>query len=565
MHLFSIAGGRGVLPHPSWTLLRVLRRRARAAIGVVAAASLLERLTFVAATFEFVGDKPFVAVAFATALAALFFLRSLARSILRVEVQSRLIGAVSAALLADDAQLDEASPDDAELALVDALYASEILIGEYIPELLGDLPACVGMFAIACATLPPRLVAEGGAAMLLGAGAILLARRTSARRADRVWEAFAPLLDDLSTAVRGRIELVASGSGQPFLSALGEKTRHWRALSLRASLVSFLAGRAPAVAVAFGAGLVLILDEGLRGSLAHGALGRAAVLASMTPAFAGLARAWVELGRSRARVRPIAATIDAHGHAGAESVGDAPPPLPALVALERVGFAYAASGRAVMDGLVATWRPDEVLAITGTNGSGKSTLFALLLGLARPLGGSISVAGKDLGSIDLRLWRRRIGYLPQRPFLPDRATVGAAMGLLAPDADNDELERALVQVQLWRVLSGRSPSAPLCVRVGSLSAGEKQRLALARVLARRSPLLLLDEPDANLDAEGVELLVALVRELAPGRMIALAAHSPRLIAAADRVLRLGDPSTGHAPPVRSEPGPTLPRREGTRS
>ena len=159
----------------------------------------------------------------------------------------------------------------------------------------------------------------------------------------------------------------------------------------------------------------------------------------------------------------------------------------------------------------------------------------------------------------------RIGYLPQRPFLPERATVRAAMRLLAPDAERDVLERSLVQVNLWPVLLARSPASPLDTKVGSLSAGEKQRLALARVLARRSPLLLLDEPDANLDQEGLDLLVAILRELAPGHMIAVAAHSPRLIAASDRVLVLGATSAKHGGAGSVEAKPTALQFEGTRS
>jgi ABC-type multidrug transport system fused ATPase/permease subunit len=308
---------------------------------------------------------------------------------------------------------------------------------------------------------------------------------------------------------------------------------------------------------------VLILDERSRGVLAHGVLGRAAVLGSTTPTFASLARAWLDIGKSHARTRPIAALLErtARVDSGTEKV----PALPALVTLDHVAFAYTPHGVTVIDDLVATWRPGEVLVITGPNGSGKSTVLTLLLGLAKPHSGSISIAGHDLQRIHPRVWRQRIGYLSQRPFLPDRVTVGDAMRLLAPDAEKEELERALMQMGLWPVLSIRSPGAPLDARVGSLSAGEKQRLALARVLARRSPLLLLDEPDANLDVDGLELLVMLLRELVPGRMIAVAAHSPRLIEAADRVLALGESPARVVSPAPLEPKPTALQPEGTRS
>jgi ABC-type transport system involved in cytochrome bd biosynthesis fused ATPase/permease subunit len=212
--------------------------------------------------------------------------------------------------------------------------------------------------------------------------------------------------------------------------------------------------------------------------------------------------------------------------------------LPAVITVDHVQFAYGPAEPAVIADVVASFRPGEVVALKGPNGSGKSTLLALLLGLARPKLGSVSVAAVDLARIDLRLWRQAIGYLSQRPFLPDRATAREAMRMLAPDAHEEAFERALQQVRLWPVLFLRSPCDPLNARVGSLSAGEKQRLAVARVLARRCPVLLMDEPDANLDAEGLELLASLLRELAPSHVVVIAAHSPRLLDAADRVVSL---------------------------
>jgi ABC-type multidrug transport system fused ATPase/permease subunit len=528
----------GDTAHPARTLLRVLGGRARIALGLSAATLFFEKVALVAASAELVGGRLSSAALLGGLLAVSFFVRSASRSYLRVEVQSRLLGAVITALFDEDAGGLGANVEERELALFTGLFASEALFSEHLPELFGDIPGCVCVLAMASSLLPGRTFAEGGGAMLLGAGALLVARRISGRITSRVWEAYEPLLDDLSASVRGRLEFVASGTRDAFLSLLSEKIRRWRSVSTHASFLSFLAGRAPAVAVAFGACLVLLVDESARGTLGRGGLGHAALIASMTPAFAGVARAWLEVDKSGARIRPVAALL-ARGSSSAAPRGDAPPPLPAPVIFEHIVFSYGPSQRAVLQDLVFHWHPGEVVALTGPNGSGKSTLLMLLLGLAKPERGVISIAGRDLQSMDARAFRRRVGFLSQRPFLPDRATVGGAMRLLAPDAGSEDLEPLLRRVKLWPVLVRRSPDSPLNTRVGSLSAGEKQRLALARVLARRAPLLLLDEPDANLDADGVELLVSLIRELAPGRMIAVAAHGPRLIAAADRVLKLG--------------------------
>ncbi|HZU83185.1 MAG TPA: ATP-binding cassette domain-containing protein, partial [Polyangiaceae bacterium] len=96
---------------------------------------------------------------------------------------------------------------------------------------------------------------------------------------------------------------------------------------------------------------------------------------------------------------------------------------------------------------------------------------------------------------------------------------------------------ALERVGFGRA-SRRDAAGMLDARVDELSVGQRQRVALARLLCRQAPILLLDEPDANLDDAGVAMLVALVRELARQRTVVLVAHSPDLLAAADRVVRL---------------------------
>jgi ABC-type transport system involved in cytochrome bd biosynthesis fused ATPase/permease subunit len=91
---------------------------------------------------------------------------------------------------------------------------------------------------------------------------------------------------------------------------------------------------------------------------------------------------------------------------------------------------------------------------------------------------------------------------------------------------------------LARLRQAAGNSSPLDVRVDALSIGERQRVALARILLRDAPIVLLDEPDANLDAAGVDLVRTVVRELAQSRTVAVAAHTESLTAAADVVLRL---------------------------
>jgi ABC-type transport system involved in cytochrome bd biosynthesis fused ATPase/permease subunit len=97
-----------------------------------------------------------------------------------------------------------------------------------------------------------------------------------------------------------------------------------------------------------------------------------------------------------------------------------------------------------------------------------------------------------------------------------------------PDASDAAMLLALERTGLLGMLGGRT-SAPLSVRVGELSAGQRQRLALARILVHNARFILLDEPDANLDRAGIALLAGLVRDLvADGKMVAIAAHTAEL-------------------------------------
>jgi ABC-type transport system involved in cytochrome bd biosynthesis fused ATPase/permease subunit len=151
----------------------------------------------------------------------------------------------------------------------------------------------------------------------------------------------------------------------------------------------------------------------------------------------------------------------------------------------------------------------------------------------------VRIDGRDLFDFDLAAWRRTAAYLPQRPYLPERATVREAVRLIARSAADDAIRAALERVDLWAALAAHS-DAPLDVKVATLSMGQKQRLALARTLAQDGRVVVLDEPDANLDAAGIDLVASLVRALASeGRSVVVAAHTDRLVAAADDVVDLG--------------------------
>ena len=227
--------------------------------------------------------------------------------------------------------------------------------------------------------------------------------------------------------------------------------------------------------------------------------------------------------------------------APATRAGSAKPPSPAVapVRLERVSFAYPSRPGLVLDGVDLELPPGRTVALVGPSGSGKSTVAALLLGFAEPSAGRVTVGGVDLAACDLRAWRAELAWVPQRPTL-FRGTV----------ADNVRLGdggASLARVRAALELAGaddfvrRLPDG-LATVVGDggrpLSAGERQRLALARAFLRDAPLAILDEPTANLDPESAELVADAVERLSVGRTVLLIAHAPELAALADDVVEL---------------------------
>ncbi|MGW0660279.1 thiol reductant ABC exporter subunit CydD [Streptodolium elevatio] len=204
-------------------------------------------------------------------------------------------------------------------------------------------------------------------------------------------------------------------------------------------------------------------------------------------------------------------------------------------------------------------RPGETTALVGPSGVGKSTVLAALLGFVAPDSGRITVDGIDLADLDADAWRSRIAWVPQRPYL-FAGTIAENLRMAAPDADDAALREALraAHAEEFVAVAG-GLDTELGEDGAGLSAGQRQRLALARAFLADRPVLLLDEPTANLDGESEAAVVDAVRRLAYGRTVLLVAHRPALLAVADHVVRLESAAVGssdnrNAPPLRGSNG-----------
>jgi thiol reductant ABC exporter CydD subunit len=211
---------------------------------------------------------------------------------------------------------------------------------------------------------------------------------------------------------------------------------------------------------------------------------------------------------------------------------DVPDPSRVAITFAGVTVHFADRTEPALDGLDLTVRPGEILAVIGPSGCGKSTVANLLLGFVAPTTGQVRIGDVDLADLDLDAWRREVAYVPQRSYL-FAGTVAQNIGLGAADAAPEAIEHASAAAGLSGLPGGLSAPA------GLLSAGQRQRVALARAFLRDAPLVVLDEPTANLDPRTEADIIAAIRRLAHGRTVVLMAHRPALQAVADRVVRLG--------------------------
>jgi ATP-binding cassette subfamily C protein CydD len=218
-----------------------------------------------------------------------------------------------------------------------------------------------------------------------------------------------------------------------------------------------------------------------------------------------------------------------------------PDPARAPVALEGVVVGRSGRDRPILDVASLRIAPGETVVLVGANGTGKSTTLALLLGFLIPEAGRVTVGGEDLGRIELRAWRRCVAYLPEHPALLS-GSLAANLRLADPGATEDRLLEALGRAGAGDLVA-HLPDG-LATRVGEggrpVSAGERQRIALARTLLRPASLHLLDEPTVHLDQAAEDAVVEALRDHLIGRSALIVTHRSAVARLADRVVALRD-------------------------
>ncbi|KSB90342.1 ABC transporter ATP-binding protein [Caulobacter vibrioides] len=206
------------------------------------------------------------------------------------------------------------------------------------------------------------------------------------------------------------------------------------------------------------------------------------------------------------------------------------------IRFEAVGVTYAGGEAAVFQGFDLVAPAGKITALLGPSGCGKTTLLNLLTGLAPLSAGEVRVGEARLSQTGA--FAADLAWAGQSPLLL-KGSLAENLALARPGASRDELEAAARRAGLSDLLDRRGGlDAALDERGGGLSGGERRRLGIARALLKPSPILLLDEPTADLDAAAEAALIAAIRQAAAGRTTLIATHSEALAAVADQVVRL---------------------------
>jgi ABC-type multidrug transport system fused ATPase/permease subunit len=206
-----------------------------------------------------------------------------------------------------------------------------------------------------------------------------------------------------------------------------------------------------------------------------------------------------------------------------------------------LSFAYRDTGPPALRDVDLDIPAGRTLALVGPSGSGKTTVARLLLRFLDPDAGGILVNGQPLAGQDPDQWRRRVAWVPQQPYL-FHGTVLENLLIARPGASMAEVERALNRAHADAFV--RQLPRGLDTAVGErgqrLSGGQAQRIALARAFLKDAPLLILDEPTAQLDPENEQAVRESMGSLCTGRSVLLIAHRLTTVADADRIAVLAE-------------------------
>jgi thiol reductant ABC exporter CydD subunit len=444
-------------------------------------------------------------------------------------------------LRAQPAALDGVEGGELAAAAVQGVDALETYYARYLPQVV---LACLVPLAVLAWVAPIDYVS---ALIMLATLPLvpvfmwLIGRYTEARTRER-WLALALLSNHFLDVVRGLPTLRAFNRGPAQAQRIAQVSERHRRATMATLRLSFLSGSVLELAATLGVALVAVA-VGLR--LVYGGIGLQAGLTVLVLApelYQPLRRLGAQYhagADGMAVAERILELLDAPAEAPGGGERVAPSPATAPVWMRGVSFSYPARAGLVLEDFDLALAPGETVALVGESGAGKSTVAALLLGLAVPTVGTIGVGEVHLADCSPAAWRRELAWVPQHPVLL-RGTVTQNICLADPAASAERVRAAAELAGADSFLAALPDGYDTVIGDGGrpLSAGQRRRIAIARAFLRDAPLVILDEPTADLDPDSAAVVAVAVERLCTERTVLLIAHRPELARLADRVVVL---------------------------
>jgi len=432
---------------------------------------------------------------------------------------------------------------DLAAAAVQGVDALEAYFAGYLPQLV--LATVVPIAVLGCVVTQDPISAGILAITIpiLIAFMILVGKGAQSKARDR-WRALSLLSAHFLDVVRGLPTLRAyrrDRAQEQILAEVGERYRSETMGTLRVAFLSALVLEACAmIGTAMVAATVGV-------ELAAGALALQAGLTVLLLApelYAPLRQVGQQFHASADGTAAVERVFAALGEPpvvipARRSAAAVPDPRRQPIRLSGVEYEYPGRDGRVLHGVELELRPGELTALVGTSGSGKSTIARLLLRLADPTGGQILCGDTDLRDVDVERWREQIAWIPQHPVI-FAGTVAENIRLAAPDAGDSDVRAAADAAGASEFIDALPHGLATVIGEGGrrLSAGQRQRIALARAFLRDAALVVLDEPTTHLDSDSAAAVSDAIVRLARGRTTLLIVHHESLARRADRLVTL---------------------------
>jgi ATP-binding cassette subfamily C protein CydCD len=370
-------------------------------------------------------------------------------------------------------------------------------------------------------------------------------------RADRQYRTLSRLAGHFVDVVRGLPTLVTHNRAPAQSARIRAVTDRYRRATLDTLKLAFASSGALELVATLSVALVAVC-VGLR--LAAGSLDlrTALVVLLLAPeAYWPLRRVGAEFHSAAEGVATLVAVTELLDEAAGNRRTAAEPdddvrvdPVP--IHVRDLVVSYPGSTQPALDLPEAVIPAPGLTAIVGPSGCGKSTLVQALLGELPADRGAVSLAGEP---VEVEAWRHLVAQVPQTPWLT-AGTIAENLWLGRPGAETQDLWKALTAVGLQDVVATlpRGLETPLGEDGAGLSAGQRARLALARVVLADRPYVVLDEPTAHLDAESEQIMLTTLARIAQHATVVVVAHRSAVVRAADHLIVLSPP----------EPTPTVP-------